>query len=157
MIELNKGDKQMLAQWMLSGKRSFSDAERLWAQFNQLPEPKRQEVQQALSDAAFGKFPDTTTLPLPIAREIQEEVGRGFAQGGPHMAETVERLPQVHGRYMLCRCHYPSAERPLPVLIYLHGGGTGRDWTYGCAALADEHIRQLFNAIPVGTPVMILP
>lgn len=93
---------------------------------------------QALSDAAFGKFPDTTTLPLPIAREIQEEVGRGFAKGGPEMAETVERLPQVHGRYMLCRCHYPSTARPLPVLVYLHGGG----WMWNSIYTHDRLIRS---------------
>jgi murein L,D-transpeptidase YafK len=41
--------------------------------------------------------------------------------------------------------------------IFLHGGGTGNDWTYGCAALADEDIRQLFNAIPIGTTIVIRP
>lgn len=92
---------------------------------------------QALSEAAFAKYPDTTTLPLPIAREIQEEVGRGFARGGPEMAETVERLPQVHGRYMLCRCHYPAAARPLPVLVYLHGGG----WMWNSIYTHDRLIR----------------
>ena len=51
----------------------------------------------------------------------------------------------------------PPQNTALGGLIYLHGGGTGKDWTYGCAALADEDIRQLFNAIPVGTPVTILP
>lgn len=93
---------------------------------------------QALSDAAFAKHPDTTTLPLPIAREIQEEVGRGFARGGPEMAETIERLPQVHGRYMLCRCHYPVTDRPLPVLVYLHGGG----WMWNSIYTHDRLIRS---------------
>ncbi|WP_337875842.1 alpha/beta hydrolase [Elioraea sp.] len=93
---------------------------------------------QALSEAAFARYPDTTTLPLPIAREIQEEVGRSFARGGPEMAETVERLPQVHGRYMLCRCHYPVTDRPLPVLIYLHGGG----WMWNSIYTHDRLIRS---------------
>mgnify|MGYP001627209116 CR=1 FL=1 len=93
---------------------------------------------QALSEAAFAKHPDTTTLPLPIAREIQEEVGRGFARGGPEMAETVERLPQVHGRYMLVRCHYPVTARPLPVLVYLHGGG----WMWNSIYTHDRLIRS---------------
>lgn len=51
----------------------------------------------------------------------------------------------------------PPQHTALGGLIYLHGGGVGKDWTYGCAALADEDIRRLFNAIPVGTPVTILP
>lgn len=93
---------------------------------------------QALSEAAFARHPDTTTLPLPIAREIQEEVGRGFARGGPEMAETVERLPQVHGRHMLVRCHYPVTVRPLPVLVYLHGGG----WMWNSIYTHDRLIRS---------------
>ena len=93
---------------------------------------------QALSEAAFARYPDTTTLPLPIAREIQEEVGRGFARGGPEMAETVERLPQVHGRHMLVRCHSPVPGRPLPVLVYLHGGG----WRWNSIYTHDRLIRS---------------
>ncbi|WP_439576474.1 alpha/beta hydrolase [Elioraea sp.] len=93
---------------------------------------------QAASEAAFAKYPDTTTLPLPIAREIQEEVGCDFARGGPEMAETIERLPQVHGRYMLVRCHYPVAAPPLPVLVYLHGGG----WMWNSIYTHDRLIRS---------------
>jgi murein L,D-transpeptidase YafK len=41
--------------------------------------------------------------------------------------------------------------------IYIHGRGASSDWTWGCVALEDENIRELFNAIPVGTPVRIDP
>jgi murein L,D-transpeptidase YafK len=41
--------------------------------------------------------------------------------------------------------------------IYIHGRGASSDWTWGCVALEDENIRELFNAIPVGTPVTIEP
>jgi len=41
--------------------------------------------------------------------------------------------------------------------IYIHGGGTDGDWTQGCVALADDDIKKLFDSIPVGTPVRILP
>lgn len=51
IMELRREDKNTLAQWMLAGRRSFSDAERLWAQYNQLPQPKREEVREALSAA----------------------------------------------------------------------------------------------------------
>jgi lipoprotein-anchoring transpeptidase ErfK/SrfK len=29
------------------------------------------------------------------------------------------------------------------------------DWTWGCVALEDRDVRELFQAIPVGTPVRI--
>lgn len=39
--------------------------------------------------------------------------------------------------------------------IFIHGNGSSSDWTWGCVALEDKDIRELFDAIPVGTPVTI--
>jgi murein L,D-transpeptidase YafK len=41
--------------------------------------------------------------------------------------------------------------------IYIHGNGAGSDWTWGCVALENDDIRELFNAVSVGTPVKIEP
>jgi murein L,D-transpeptidase YafK len=41
--------------------------------------------------------------------------------------------------------------------IYIHGNGASSDWTWGCVALENEDIRELFDAVPVGTPVTIRP
>ena len=41
--------------------------------------------------------------------------------------------------------------------IYIHGNGAGSDWTWGCVALENDDVRELFNAVPVGTPVTIQP
>jgi murein L,D-transpeptidase YafK len=41
--------------------------------------------------------------------------------------------------------------------IYIHGNGAQSDWTWGCAALENEDIRELFKAVNVGTPVTIEP
>lgn len=41
--------------------------------------------------------------------------------------------------------------------VGIHGGGTGRDWTWGCIGLSDEDIDELWAACPVGTPVEIVP
>jgi len=41
--------------------------------------------------------------------------------------------------------------------IYIHGNGASSDWTWGCVALEDTDVRELFDAIPVGTPVRIEP
>lgn len=41
--------------------------------------------------------------------------------------------------------------------IFIHGGGTGSDWTWGCVALENEHIKELFDSLPNGTPVRIEP
>ena len=51
----------------------------------------------------------------------------------------------------------PPQKTALGGEIYIHGGGTDNDWTDGCVALKDEEITELFNAVPVGTKVRILP
>lgn len=41
--------------------------------------------------------------------------------------------------------------------IYIHGSGSKTDWTWGCAALEDAEMKELFDAIPIGTSVKIEP
>lgn len=41
--------------------------------------------------------------------------------------------------------------------IYIHGGGTEKDWTWGCMALENEEMKELFEAVPVGAAVTIVP
>jgi murein L,D-transpeptidase YafK len=41
--------------------------------------------------------------------------------------------------------------------IFIHGGGTASDWTWGCVALDNEHVKELFDAVPLGTHVRIDP
>ena len=41
--------------------------------------------------------------------------------------------------------------------IYLHGGGNSGDWTWGCVALKNEEIKELFDTLTVGTRVKIEP
>jgi murein L,D-transpeptidase YafK len=39
--------------------------------------------------------------------------------------------------------------------LFIHGNGSQSDWTWGCVALDDKDIRELFDSVPVGTPVTI--
>lgn len=41
--------------------------------------------------------------------------------------------------------------------IYIHAGGRATDWTLGCIALTSEEIKEIFDAVPVGAKVTILP
>jgi murein L,D-transpeptidase YafK len=49
----------------------------------------------------------------------------------------------------------PPWDTPLGGEIFIHGGGTANDWTSGCVALANENIKELFDAVPLGTMVVI--
>jgi L,D-peptidoglycan transpeptidase YkuD (ErfK/YbiS/YcfS/YnhG family) len=39
--------------------------------------------------------------------------------------------------------------------IYIHGNGASSDWTWGCVALENAEMKELFDAVTVGTQVMI--
>jgi murein L,D-transpeptidase YafK len=41
--------------------------------------------------------------------------------------------------------------------IFIHGRGSGSDWTLGCIALDDRDMELLFDAVPPGSEVKILP
>ena len=51
----------------------------------------------------------------------------------------------------------PPQKTALGGEIYIHGGGTAKDWTWGCVALENEQMKELFDAVPAGTRVTILP
>ena len=41
--------------------------------------------------------------------------------------------------------------------VFIHGGGTASDWTWGCIALENLDIKELFESLPAGAPVNIKP
>jgi murein L,D-transpeptidase YafK len=51
----------------------------------------------------------------------------------------------------------PPQYTALGGLIYIHGNGAASDWTWGCVALENEDIKELYDAVETGTPVTIKP
>lgn len=51
----------------------------------------------------------------------------------------------------------PPQYTKLGGLIYIHGHGAKTDWTWGCVALENADIKELYDAVSVGTPVTIKP
>ena len=51
----------------------------------------------------------------------------------------------------------PPQNTALGGQIYIHGNGASRDWTWGCVALENEDVKELFAAVPAGTAVTIKP
>lgn len=51
----------------------------------------------------------------------------------------------------------PPWKTPLGGEIFIHGNGSRSDWTDGCIALENFQMKELYQAIPRGTPVEILP
>jgi murein L,D-transpeptidase YafK len=57
----------------------------------------------------------------------------------------------------LSRRGIPPSNTRLGGDIFIHGRGSSPDWTWGCVALDDPQMLELYNAVPVGTPVLIAP
>jgi len=51
----------------------------------------------------------------------------------------------------------PPRDTRLGGDIMLHGGGAQGAWTWGCAALNNEDMDELFDFVPNGIPVKVLP
>jgi murein L,D-transpeptidase YafK len=50
----------------------------------------------------------------------------------------------------------PPWDTPLGGEIFIHGNGSSSDWTWGCVAVEDAEMRELFDAVPMGARVRIL-
>jgi hypothetical protein len=76
---------------------------------------------------------------------------RGLREGLITKAEAESIISAVRAG----RC--PPWNTALGGEIFIHGGGASSDWTFGCAALENPEIKELFDIIPTGTPVRIEP
>ena len=51
----------------------------------------------------------------------------------------------------------PLWDTPLGGEVFIHGHGSKSDWTLGCVALENDDMKELFDVIPKGAPVIIEP
>ena len=87
----------------------------------------------------YGQFSDFDALPLPERRAAAEMVRERWRAGGPTMAETTETT--IAG--CRARIHHPvrargSDAKPLPAMLYIHGGG----WTMFSIDTHDRLMRE---------------
>lgn len=90
-------------------------------------------------------------LSLGISYPAPEDAKRGLEK----KLITAEEAEAI--RTAIAERGMPLQKTALGGEIYIHGGGIDADWTDGCVALKDEEITELFNSVPVGTKVRILP
>lgn len=65
--------------------------------------------------------------------------------------KTAERLIEAD-----VKRRQPDWYTALGGAVGIHGGGVGGDWTWGCVAVSDDEIEELWAACPWGTPVEIM-
>jgi murein L,D-transpeptidase YafK len=88
-------------------------------------------------------------LSLGISYPNQQHAERGLREG----LITRGQYEQIVGA--LNRKGAPLQNTRLGGEIFIHGNGSQGDWTWGCVALDDKEVRELFDVVPVGTPVTI--
>lgn len=100
----------------------------------------------------FTKNPKSAFyLSLGLSYPNAEDAARGLRDG------LISRTQHDAITRAIKRKATPPQNTALGGDIYIHGGGAGSDWTWGCVALENADIKELFDAVPVGTPVTIKP
>ncbi len=55
------------------------------------------------------------------------------------------------------RCALPPQRTALGGMVEIHGHGNGLDWTYGCAALDDLALDEVYASLQTGDTIVVLP
>jgi L,D-peptidoglycan transpeptidase YkuD (ErfK/YbiS/YcfS/YnhG family) len=90
-------------------------------------------------------------LSLGLTYPNEEAAARGLRDG----LITREQAADITRAVRAGRC--PAWNTALGGEIFIHGGGSASDWTFGCVGLENPEMEELFAAIPAGTPVRIVP
>ena len=88
-------------------------------------------------------------LSLGISYPNQQHAERGLRDGLIGLGQYEQIISAIKQK------RAPLQNTRLGGEIFIHGNGSQSDWTWGCVALDDNDIRELFDAVPVGTPVTI--
>ena len=100
----------------------------------------------AEAEAAAAAYPPIRLeIPLEPHRRVNDALSLRGAEGGPSVAETTDRWVAARGRRIYCRVYRPRTDRPLPVLIWFHGGG----WVWASVDTHDRLCREYAAAADV--------
>lgn len=121
-------------------------------------DPKRDKEVEGDGRTPEGEFYIFTKNPksrfhlsIGVSYPSEEDAIRGLNAGLISRSEYDEIVAATAAKRM------PPQKTKLGGEIYIHGGGTSSDWTEGCVALNNKEMSELFDAIPIGTRVTIVP
>lgn|ERR1035438_5149279 len=88
---------------------------------------------------------------LGISYPSADSADRGYRDGliSKRERETILAAKKRHA------C--PPWNTPLGGTVGIHGSGSSSDWTWGCVALEDADVDEIWASCPLGTPIVIMP
>ena len=146
-VYLYEGTRRLMAAPADFGYNAFLDKEQRGSQLRRddwrTPEGTLYVVRKNENSQFYRAF----VLNYPTAKDAK----RGFEAG---LISSEEYREIVEAQRTLSE---PPMDTALGGMIEIHGEGTGaaRNWTRGCVAIHNRHIRQMWNRVEVGTPVLI--
>jgi len=90
-------------------------------------------------------------LSLGVSYPNAEDAERGLREGLINQTQHDSIIEAMRKKTA------PPQYTRLGGLIYIHGHGARSDWTLGCVALENDDIKEIYDAVSVGTPVTIKP
>lgn len=116
---------------------------------------KKREGDGATPEGEFYVFVKNSKsayyLSLGISYPNAEDAARGLRDGLITKAQHDAIVDAIKKKKA------PPQYTKLGGLIYIHGHGASSDWTWGCVALENKDMKELYDAVSVGTPVTIKP
>src|SRR5215213_2656856 len=86
-------------------------------------------------------------LSLGLSYPSIDDAARGLKENLISPEEHAAIVKAVNEKRM------PPQNTRLGGEIYIHGGGIEKDWTWGCVALKNEEMKELFDVVPTGAKV----
>ena len=90
-------------------------------------------------------------LSLGISYPGPSDAERGLKEG-VISAQEYKAILQAHAYGAV-----PPWDTKLGGEVFVHGNGCLRDWTWGCIAVEDSDIEELYRLVPLNTPITIYP
>jgi len=117
--------------------------------------PKEQEGDRATPEGSYficlknpnSKFHLSLGINYPNATDGRRGLKAGLISKQEY--DAIRRAEAMHTA--------PPWNTKLGGEVFVHGSGSSSDWTWGCVALDDPDIEELYKLVPVNTPITIHP
>jgi len=100
------------------------------------------QAQELLSKVEMLGLPKVGSVPIEDIRTTHNALAKRLAGPGEKVSHTMNCVIPGPGGGVAIRIYSPERDKPLPMMVFFHGGG----WVYGSVDVLDATCRSLANA-----------